>query len=87
MGIMQLKRTPGFACTETRRSVKDEVENLLPQIIVGGPVFERILRAIFVEHTLEDRHVAGSHVDDLEADVVCVRVHVVMVTPFAAGDK
>jgi hypothetical protein len=61
--------------------------NLSPQIIVGGSALECVLRTVFVEHALEDHHVAGSHVDDLKADIVGVGIHVVVVAPFAAGNE
>src|SRR6185503_7276959 len=61
--------------------------NLSPQIIVGGSVFEAVLRTVFIEHALEDRHVAGSHVDYLKANVIRVWIHMVLMAPFAAGNK
>lgn len=61
--------------------------SLLPQIIVRGSVLEGILRTVFIEHTLEDRHIAGSHVDDLKAHVVGVGVHMIWMAPFTAGHK
>ena len=74
-------------CAETGRHVKDEPVELSPQIIVGGSALECVLRTVFVEHSLEDHHVTGSHVDDLKTDIVGVGVDVVMATPFAAGNK
>src|SRR5512138_3155801 len=58
-----------------------------PQIIVVIFLLRLLLRAIFLAHTLEDRHIRGRHVDDLEADIKCVGIHTIGTAPFAAGNE
>jgi hypothetical protein len=71
----------------TMRHVRWTLLYLFPQIIVGGSGLEGVLRTVFIEHSLEDRHIAGSHVDDLKAHIVGIGIHMVRVAPFTAGYK
>src|ERR1041385_6130237 len=61
--------------------------DLSPQVIIGRSALETILRTVFIKHTLKDRHIAWSHINNLKTDVVGIRIHMVRVTPFAAGNK
>src|SRR5687767_13132007 len=60
---------------------------LFPQIVVGTFTLRPLLRAIFIEHTLENHHISGRHLDDFKADVIRIGVYMVRVTPLAARDK
>jgi hypothetical protein len=61
--------------------------DLSPQVIVGGSAFECVLGTVFLEHALEDHHVAGSHINDFKPYVIGVGIYVIMMAPFAAGHK
>ena len=58
-----------------------------PQIIVRAAISYLIFTAILVEHTLEDRHIAGRHINDLEPNIEGRRIDIVRLTPLAASDK
>ena len=64
-----------------------ETLTLSPQIVVGAFTLRPLFRAILIKHLLEDHHIAGRHLDDLKTDVIRIWVHMVRVTPLAAGNK
>jgi hypothetical protein len=64
------------------------LKKLAPEIIVRRfGTRAGILGAIFLEHALEDNHVTGRHVNDLETDIEGRWVNVIGTTPFAARNE
>lgn len=66
---------------------KETLLDLLPHVIVGRPALECVLGAVFIEHALEDGHIAAVHIGNLKADTVRVGIHMVGVAPAAAGNE
>ena len=54
---------------DARQSKRKFRWRLSPHIIVGTATLQSILSAILIEHTLKDRHIAGRHIHDLEANI------------------
>ena len=46
-----------------------------------------VVCAIFIEHPLEDQHIAGSHINNLETNIETVGINVISMAPLAAGDE
>ena len=60
---------------------------LSPHVIIGAFGFRCVLRSILFEHTLEDGHITGRYVDELEAYIECIRVNMVSMAPLTARNK
>ena len=46
-----------------------------------------IVCAIFIEHSLEDQRIAGSHIYNLETNIETIGINIISMAPLAAGDE
>ena len=65
----------------------DSIWTLSPPVIFGTYAPGCVLRTVFLEHALENGHIAGRYVDDLKANVECIWVNMISMGPFTTGDK